>query len=60
MDMDIFEEKMNYVFYVKQKLIAGELHVDMDMSLRGMAYYLHSIGRKMDRENKQKFFEWYT
>jgi len=56
--MNSFEEKMNHVFYVKQKLITGELNVDMDISLRGMAYYLHSIGRNMDRENKRKFFEW--
>jgi hypothetical protein len=56
--MEGFEEKMNHVFYIKQKLIAGELNVDMDISLRGVAYYLHSIGRKMDREDKQKFFEW--
>lgn len=49
---------MSDLFFIKQKLIAGEINVDINASLCGLAYYLHSIGRKMDRQNRNKFFEW--
>lgn len=52
------EKELNHMFYIKQKLLNGGLNINEESRMCGISMYLHSTGRKFNRNSKEEFFKW--